>query len=94
MTSKSLSSDQCARLKTQIPMHSISWGCPKIVRHSDQISLLINTFGIHLVPGCKSHGQITHYRTAKNVKKTSEKFCSVFRRIKGISGSLTATTSR
>ena len=27
-------------------------GCPKIVRHCDPISLLINTFGIHLEPGC------------------------------------------
>ena len=43
-----LSSDPCARLKIQIPMHSISWGCPKIVRHCDPVSLLINTFDIHL----------------------------------------------
>ena len=50
-------------------MHSISRGCPKIVRHSDPILLLINTFDIHLQPGCKSHGQIIHYRTAKNVQK-------------------------
>ena len=48
--------------------------CPKIVRHSDQISLLISTFGIHLEPGCKSHGQIVHYRAAKNVQKTSGSF--------------------
>ena len=32
------------------PMHSISWGCPKIIRHCNPISLLINTFGIHLEP--------------------------------------------
>ena len=38
ITSELLSSDPCARLKTQIPMHSISWGCPKIVCHSDQNS--------------------------------------------------------
>ena len=44
-------------------------GCPKIVRPSDLISLLIHTFGIHLEPGCKSHGQINHYRTDKNVQK-------------------------
>ena len=69
ITSEPLCSDPCARLKIQIPMHSISWGCPKIVRHCDPISLLINTFGIHLEPGCKSHEQIIHYRTAKNVKK-------------------------
>ena len=29
----------------------------------------MNTFGIHLEPGCKSHEQIIHYRTAKNVQK-------------------------
>ena len=67
--SEPLISDPCARLKTQMPMHSISWGCPKIVSHSDPISLLINTLGIHLEPGCESHGQIIHYRTAKNVPK-------------------------
>ena len=44
-------------------------GGPKIVCHCDPISLLINTFGIHLEPGCKSHKQIIHYRTAKNVQK-------------------------
>ena len=59
----------CARLKIQIPMHSISWGCPKLVRHYDPISLLINTFDIHLEPGCKNHEQIIHYRTDKNVQK-------------------------
>ena len=64
-----LCSDPCARLKTQIPMHSINWGCPKTVRHSDPISLLISTFGIHLEPGCNSHEQIIHCRTAKNVQK-------------------------
>ena len=69
ITSEPLFSDPCARLKIQIPMHSISWGRPKIVRHCDPISLLINTFGIHLEPGRKSHEQIIHYRTAKNVQK-------------------------
>ena len=67
--SETLCSDPCAKLKIQIPMHSISWGCPKIVRHCDPISLLINTFGIHFEPGCKSHEQIIHYRTDKNVQK-------------------------
>ena len=47
----------------------ISWGCPKIVCHCDPISLLINTFGIHLEPGCKSFEQIIHYRADKNVQK-------------------------
>ena len=37
--------------------------------HALNQSLLINTFGIHLEPGCKSHGQIIHYRIAKNVQK-------------------------
>ena len=69
IASEPLSSDSCARLKTQIPMHSISWECPKIVRHCDPVSLLISTFDIHLEPGCKSHGQIIHYHTAKNVQK-------------------------
>ena len=57
----------------------ISWGCPKIVCHCDPISLLINTFGIHLEPGCKSHEQIMHYHTAKNVLNKRQ-FCSIFRR--------------
>ena len=26
-------------------------------------------FGIHIEPGCKSHEQIIHYRTAENVQK-------------------------
>ena len=49
-------------------MHSVSWGCPKIVRNCHPLSLLINTFGIHLEPGCKSHEQSIHYRTDKNVQ--------------------------
>ena len=68
ITSEPLFSDPCARLKIQIPMHLISRGCPKIVRYRDPISPLINTFGIHFEPGCKSHGQVIHYRTAKNVQ--------------------------
>ena len=44
-------------------------GVSQIVPHCDPISLLISTFGIHLEPGCKSHEQIIHYRTAKNVQK-------------------------
>ena len=74
ITSEPLFSDPCAWLKIQIPMHSISWGCPKIVRHCDPISLLINTCGIHLEPECKRHEQIIYYPTAKNVKKTSDSF--------------------
>ena len=69
ISSEPLCSDPCARLKIQILMHSISSGCPKIVRHCDPIPLLINTFGIHLEPGCKSHKQVVHYRIAKNVQK-------------------------
>ena len=49
-------------------MHSISWGCPKIVRNSDTISLLISTFGIHLEPGYKSYEQIIDYDAEKNVQ--------------------------
>ena len=78
-TSELLSFDPCARLKTQTRIHSISWGCPKILSHSDPILLLISTFGIHRESGCKSHGRIIHYRTAKNVQKT--KLLSIFRRI-------------
>ena len=69
ITWEALSSDPCARLKTQIPMHSISWRCPKIVRHSDPISLLISTIEIHFELGCKSHGKIIQYRITKNVPK-------------------------
>ena len=68
ITSEPHCSDPCARLKIQIPMHSISWGCLKIVRHCDSISLLINTFGIHLDPGYKSYEQIIDYRAEKNVQ--------------------------
>ena len=69
-----LCSDPWARLKTQIPMHSINWGCPKIVFHSDPVSLLISTFCFHLEPGCKSHDQIIHYRTAKDVQEQATVF--------------------
>ena len=68
--SEPLRSDPCARLKIQIFMHSISCGCPKIVRQSNFTAA---TFGIHLEPGCISHGQIIHYRTAK-CPKTSDSF--------------------
>ena len=44
-------------------------GVSQIVRHCDPVSQLINTFGIHFEPGCKSHEEIIHYRTAKNVQK-------------------------
>ena len=53
-------------------MHSVSGGCPEIVRHSHPISLLISTLGIHLELGCKSRDQSIHYRTAKKCPKTSE----------------------
>ena len=74
ITSEPLCSDPCARLKIQITMHSISWGCPKIVHHCDPVSLPINTFGIYLEPGCKSHDEIIHYRTAGNVPKQATGF--------------------
>ena len=44
------------------------------VSRNNPTSLLINTFGIHLEPECKSHQQIIHYRTAKNVQNTSDSF--------------------
>ena len=62
-------SDPCAKLKIKIPMHSKSWGYPKIVRHCDPTSQLINTFGIHLEPEYKSHEQIIYYSAEKNVQK-------------------------
>ena len=68
------SSDPCVKLKIQILIQSVSCRCPKIVRHSDPILMLISTFGIHLEPGCESHGQIIHYCTAENVQKTSYSF--------------------
>ena len=68
-TSEPLSSDPCARLKTQIPMHSIDWGCPEVVQATDPISLLISTFGIYLEPRCKSHGQINHFHSDKKMFK-------------------------
>ena len=37
ITSEPFCSDPCARHKIQIPKHSISWGCPKIVCHCDPI---------------------------------------------------------
>ena len=98
ITSEPLCSDPCVRLKIQIPMHLISWGCPKIVHLCDPISQLINTFGIHLEPGCKSHEQIIHYRTAKNVQKQAsfalflDEFLSSHP--EGISCSLTCTHTK
>ena len=47
----------------------VNTAAQKIVRRCDPISLLINTFGIHLEPGCKSHEQIIHHRTVKSVHK-------------------------
>ena len=69
-------------------------GMSKIVRQSDPILLMINTFNIHLEPGCKSHGQIIHYHTAKDSPKTSDSFALFLNEFyllswKGISCSLT-----
>ena len=50
-------------VQRQITMHSISWG----VRRNGSPPL--STFGIHLEPGCKSHGQIFHFHAAENVQK-------------------------
>ena len=56
------------------------WGRPKIVPHSDPISLLISTFGIHLQPGYKSHSQVNHYRLLKSSKNKRHFSLSIFRR--------------
>ena len=74
ITSEPLCSDPCARFKIQIPIQSISLGCPRIVRQCDPISLQINIFGIHLEPGCKSHGQIIYYLTAKKESQNKQQF--------------------
>ena len=58
--------------KTDTHALNYSWGCAKIVRNCDPLSLLMNTFSIHLEPGCKSHGQIIHCRNAENVQKTGD----------------------
>ena len=43
---------------------------PKMVRHTNPVSLLSSTFGIHLEPGYNSHGQIIHFYTAKKPRKS------------------------
>ena len=79
ITSEPLRSDPCARLKIQIPMHSISWGCPRTVRHCDPISLLLNTFGIYLEHGCKVMNK-SFIITLLKMSKNKRQFCSIFRR--------------
>ena len=77
-------SDLRARLKTQIPVHSISWGCPKRVRPLYPISLLISMFYIYLDPGCKSHGQIElllGFFTMLEMSKNKRHFSPIFSRI-------------
>ena len=59
-------------------MHSISWGCPQIVRHFDPISLLIITFGIHLEPGYKSHEQ-SFIVALLEMSQNKRQFCPIFR---------------
>ena len=55
-------------------------GCPKIVRHSDPITLLINTFGIHLEPGRKTRGKINSLPHCEECPKTSHRFSLFSRR--------------
>ena len=62
------------------PMHSISWRCPKIVCHCDPISLLINTFSIHLEPECKVMNKSFIIMLLK-MSKNKQQFCSIFRQI-------------
>ena len=76
ITTEPRCSDPCAMLKIQIPMHSISWGCLKIVCRCNPVSLLTH-LASHLEAGCKSHGQIIHYRTAENVQKQATVFLYV-----------------
>ena len=37
-------------------------------------TLPISTFGIHLEPGCESHGQNTHFHTCSKCPNTSDSF--------------------
>ena len=65
----------------QIRKHSISWGCPHNCPFSPPpiphpVSLLISTFGIHLEPGCKSHGQTIHFHAAKSAQNQATSFLS------------------
>ena len=64
----------------QIPL-TYALNQPEVSQNSsppDTISLLIATFGIHLEPGCKGHGQIIHFHTAI---KNRREFFSIFSRI-------------
>ena len=78
--SEPLCSDPCARLKIQIPMHSISWGCPKIVHHCYPILLLINTFGIHIEPRSVDVKVMNKSFIIALIKMSKNKgqFCSLF----------------
>ena len=46
--------------KHRYPTNSISRGFREPFA-PDPVSLPLNTFGIHLEPGCKNHGQLIHY---------------------------------
>ena len=97
ITSEPLCSDTCACSKHRNPCNPSAGGVPKYFANLIQIyCLLAHNYGIHLKPGCKSHGQIIHYRAAKNVPKQSI-FCLYLDDIlsidpEGISCSLTSTT--
>ena len=68
-------SSMCARLKTQIPMHSISLGCGKTVRPPpSDFNAYITKFSIHLEPGLKKKTMIIHFHTAENVHKHATVF--------------------
>ena len=61
-------------------LNQLEGGGGKIVRHCDPISLLINTFGIHLEPGCKSYEKSFIIALLK-MSKNKRQFCSIFRRV-------------
>ena len=69
ITSEPLCSDLCARLKIRVPMHSISWRCPKIVRHCDPVSLLITHLASILSLDVKVMDKSFIIALLKNVQK-------------------------
>ena len=69
-----LRSGTCARLKIRIPMHSISWRCPKIVRHCDPISLLITHLASTLSLDVKVMDKSFIIALLKMSQKTSDSF--------------------
>ena len=71
ITLKPSGSDPCARWKTQLPLHSISWGCSKRVRHCDPLSSSLD------VKVMKKSFIIALLKMSEN----KWQFCSIFWRI-------------